>query len=584
MYNELPKNLENLYINISLYYKQESEFLLSKLNSNINYIDSFYAKKINRKIDIYNLVFIIEEIRYSTNYLLSSEAIVFNRLIEDSLAKIEAINNYNDLYESLKILKIQLSKYKTILSNDFSRKLNNLENKSPREIISDLKSSIPTNTAKLKSEDILIDLYIKTFKYPENQLLIQKYKDFFSELKNFTKTQRNVSEFIPLNKNPILSLLRLAYFIKNGANINKPITSTDSLLLKAFLSYEQDLLNLELLNDYLNLTTLDTSLKDIFKKDNEFTKGLKDTIDFGIFSSSQYFSDFKISNVFFPPENNIAQNHKLDNLDELVGKTYELPNLLLDIDTLYKKLNRQNEIYYNCFIEIENESNIEKLLKNSPAKILSDIANKYFSLLLNIATSVNIALAKRDFNLLEPFIQFENYFENICQEVSVNSSFNSNKTLKYYISSINKATPQINQKHNVLLRREDNLVEELSNNIISDDIYKMEFFLTKANDRQTYKEIATKEQQSNKEKLDIEKSLKNIDKDIDNNKIESANTTAKKLTNYLLKNTYYNVPKLISIRNLPPSSNKVFLAMQNISNDNTVIKNLIDKQNLYWST
>ncbi|APC96304.1 hypothetical protein [Francisella frigiditurris] len=584
MYNKLPKNLENLYINISLYYKQESGFVLGKLNDNINYIDSFCAKKITRKIDIYNLVFIIEEIRYSTNYLLSSEAIVFNKLIEDSLAKIEAIKNYDDLYESLKILKIQLSKYKIILGNDFSKKLNDLENKSPKEIISDLKSRIPLNkTLQLKNEDILIDLYIKAFKHPESQQLIQKYKDFFSELKSFTKTQQNVSKLIPLNKNPILSLLRLAYFIKNGANISKPISSTDSLLLKAFLSYEQDLLNLELLNNYLNLTTSDIYLKDLFNENNDFIKELKDTIDFGIFSSSQYFSDFKISNIFFP-ENNIAQNDKLNNLDELISRTHELPNLLLDIDTLYKKLNTQNEIYHNCFIEIENESNIEKLLKNSPAKILSDIANKYFSLLLDIATSINIALAKKDFKLLEPFIRFEDIFRNICQEVSVNSSLNSNNTLRYYISSINKTTPQINQNHSTLLRKEDNLVEELSNNIISDDIYKMELFLAKANSFQTYKKIATKERQSNKEKLDIEKSLKTIDKDINNNKIESANTTAKRLTNYLLKNAYYNVPKLISIRNLPPSSNKVFSVMQNISNDNAVIRNLIDKQDLYWST
>ncbi|MBF9009087.1 DNA polymerase I, partial [Francisella tularensis] len=63
MNNNIDKWFENLFSNIHLYYKQEQSYKISKLNECITNVIKFINIKDYRKADIYNLTYVIEDVR-----------------------------------------------------------------------------------------------------------------------------------------------------------------------------------------------------------------------------------------------------------------------------------------------------------------------------------------------------------------------------------------------------------------------------------------------------------------------------------------------------------------------------------------
>ena len=59
------------------------------------------------------------------------------------------------------------------------------------------------------------------------------------------------------------------------------------------------------------------------------------------------------------------------------------------------------------FINNSDNRPLEVIIENSPATLLTKIANKYFQMLLEVATIINIQLSKNDLELLLPFLDFE---------------------------------------------------------------------------------------------------------------------------------------------------------------------------------
>lgn len=69
--NIVNKDFETLFKNIDLYYEQERSFRVSTIEQSIDNIIKFQDKHNYTKIDLYNLRYLIEDIRYSTNLILS---------------------------------------------------------------------------------------------------------------------------------------------------------------------------------------------------------------------------------------------------------------------------------------------------------------------------------------------------------------------------------------------------------------------------------------------------------------------------------------------------------------------------------
>ncbi|MDE4949135.1 DNA polymerase I, partial [Francisella tularensis subsp. holarctica] len=77
-----------------------------------------------------------------------------------------------------------------------------------------------------------------------------------------------------------------------------------------------------------------------------------------------------------------------------------------------------------------HNSLIEDIIEKSPANLLTNLANKYFQILLDIATIINIQLVNNKLKLIYPFLEFEKYFNQVTLEVSKKSKFNQEKIEK----------------------------------------------------------------------------------------------------------------------------------------------------------
>ncbi|MDE4982288.1 DNA polymerase I, partial [Francisella tularensis subsp. holarctica] len=85
-----------------------------------------------------------------------------------------------------------------------------------------------------------------------------------------------------------------------------------------------------------------------------------------------------------------------------------ISNIMFDEEKLYKKIHIKNQIYKNLFLNNHN-SLIEDIIEKSPAKLLTKLANKYFQILLDIATIINLQLVNNNLKLIYPFLEFEKY-------------------------------------------------------------------------------------------------------------------------------------------------------------------------------
>ncbi|XSZ47753.1 hypothetical protein ACP8HZ_05700 [Francisella noatunensis] len=93
-------------------------------------------------------------------------------------------------------------------------------------------------------------------------------------------------------------------------------------------------------------------------------------------------------------------------------------------------INQESELYKKLFVNDNHNNPIEKIIEESPANLLTRIFNKYFQALLEIATSMNLALFDEDFELIYPFVEFEKHLKIIAMEIANKSYFNREKIEK----------------------------------------------------------------------------------------------------------------------------------------------------------
>lgn len=197
------------------------------------------------------------------------------------------------------------------------------------------------------------------------------------------------------------------------------------MLLKAFFSSKQDIKKLDTVNIYLkkdnNVETLNKIQTTILSKDLGL---IIDYIELQVFSISRFFYDFCISDIFFPSDNQQIDVTNSESLEQLICCFKKLPTILFDENMLYKKINTRDEPYRDIFTKNNYKESLQTIIENSPANLLTKIANKYFQMLLEVATIINIQLSKNDLELLLPFLDFERYFNEIAMEIAIRPSYN----------------------------------------------------------------------------------------------------------------------------------------------------------------
>ncbi|APC94797.1 DNA polymerase I [Francisella tularensis subsp. novicida] len=574
MNNDIDKWFENLFNNIHLYYKQEQSYKISKLNECITNVIKFINIKDYRKTDIYNLTYVIEEVRYSTNLILSDSAIKFNDLILKKLDNLLDCTDINYFTSLMKNLKVLLEKYKLVIEKDISNRIELIKTKQFDKLESIFLDYINNDNISAY-DDRLVKLYVKTIQNPNSIEAIDEYKSYFDTLKIFIKDHKNIDSFIPFRENPILSLLKLAYLIRNGLYKTDRLLASDIILLRALYSINKDTYKLSLINEKTDTHLSIVSLTSLQAKPSENLKKTIDFIDLQIFAISQYFDDFPLQDIFFQKKSQI-DIFKSESLEQLIFSLKNISNIMFDEETLYKKTHIKNQLYKNLFLNNHN-SLIEDIIEKSPANLLTKLANKYFQILLDIATMINIQLVNNDLKLIYPFLEFEKYFNQVTLEVSKKSQFNQEK-LEKNILNIIRIYPLLNQNYQLLKDMEQKIIDD-KNSIESNDIYKLSVFVN-SKSFSTYKEIKTLTSNDHKD-INIHKSLVKVNKNICNAKHKNAAETAKELTMVLLSKSYYMNPTLIGVYNLPPISNSFFLVLKEITN-NPIIDSIKSKQEAYW--
>lgn len=303
MNNNIDKWFENLFSNIHLYYKQEQSYKISKLNECITNVIKFINIKDYRKADIYNLTYVIEDVRYSTNLILSDSAIKFNDLILKKLDNLLDCTDINYFTSLMKNLKVLLEKYKLVIEKDISNRIELIKTKQIDKLESIFLDYI-NNHSISAYDDSLVKLYVKTIQNPNSIEAIDEYKSYFDTLKIFIKDHKNIVSFIPFRKNPILSLLKLAYLIRNGLYKTDRLLASDIILLRALYSINKDTYKLSLINEKTDTNLSIVSLTSLQAKPSENLKKTIAFIDLQIFAISQYFDDFLYRIFFF------KKNHK----------------------------------------------------------------------------------------------------------------------------------------------------------------------------------------------------------------------------------------------------------------------------------
>lgn len=573
--DSINKGFENLFNNIHLYYDQEKTFRISKLDQCITNIIKFKDIKNYTKFDIYDLTYLIEDIKYSTNLILSDSALDFHNLILKNLDNLLDSIDIKYFANLMKNLKTLLENYKLIIERDIFHRIKLIKTKQIDKLECTFLDYIKNDNPRAYN-DRLVKSYIKTIQDPDSTETIDEYKSYFDALKIFIKDHKNIDNFIPFRKNPILSLLRLAYLIKNNLYKIDLLLASDVILLKAFYSIKKDILKLKLINkkidpnlSIVSLTLLQNNPSVNLKKTLEF-------IDLQIFVISRYFDDFPLQDIFFQKKSQIEIACS-ESLEQLIFSLKNISNIMFDEETLYKKINIKNRLYKNLFLNNDHNSIIEDIMEKSPANLLTKIANKYFQILLDIASIINIQLVNDNLELIYPFLEFEKYFNQIILEVSKKSQFD-HKKLEKNIQNIIKLHPLLNQNYCILKDKEQEIIDN-QKSIETNDLSKLNIFVNRKG-FSSYKEIKTLRSNDYKN-IEINKTLTKVNKNICNGKYEGAFESAKELTMLLLSKNYYMCPTLIGIYNLPPISNSFFLVLKEITN-NPIIDSIKNKQEDYW--
>ncbi|AIT09609.1 hypothetical protein LO80_06290 [Candidatus Francisella endociliophora] len=551
-------NLQTLFESLKTYYLEEQKAYTNRavsLTEHLSSIDTLASRS-----DFYNLSLVLEEVNLLSSNLFSKELIALNNKIKSLVDAVYIETEVKRIFDKLELIKVFFEKYLISLQSFFVKrveiveKINNIE-----EFVSHLKSKADKqeqNSAKAP----IVDLYLGLLKGNNiGEILTNNYKRFFSKLRSFVKQSNSIKSQLPLKDNPIIEVLQLAYFIKNNhTNFNYTCYS-DSIFLNAYQSVFHDD-EIESPNDSI-ISFKYKNLQEALDDNNQ----LKQIFEYGFFAVSQYFNDFNLERILLPQQ---RQKNKFENsFKSLVAHIERLPNTLKSLDELYFELNKKED-FYSLFI-----SESVSVMEISPANILSEIANIYFHKNLNIASFINFAIYENKEDILSNFKYVERLFMDIATEISKQEQTDL-RVLKSYIMQISTVLKKLDEQYEEFKEKEQNIVLAIT----KDDFTTLNKIYRKYQNK-NYKEIISNYTKTKKN--NIQKMIAKVNKYIKSGNYEKANIKAKEVTYNALENSYYNIPKLICIDELPPVSHSVINVLQNRSLE-PIAKTTLKLNEEYW--
>lgn len=571
MEQQVKDNLELLFANLNVYYNEE----LRNLSEKIKYLNKELSNitNISKREDVYNISLIVEELIFLTSNLFNSKLLIKSKKINKLISELLSLNDYRMFFPIIKQISLDLIEYNNEITIFFNEKLSRLKNgidienfmlslKNCEEIAYDWNNAInfSLKQAYINHLDGKITL----------ESLIDLYKSYFLDLKKFVKNNITINDQLPLNKNPIISLLQLAYFIRTQGIFPKYFCDSDLIFLDAYTQVSGN-------QEYSKLIELHTkasfyqekyeNLDTILQNDEKFKK----TLEYGIFSVSQYFLDFDINKLLSPEVKEIKASNRI-NFSDITKDLLEMPALVISVEDIYSKISK-NQNFYTTFIGEEYND----IKSYNPSTILFNLANIYFQKNIKIATYINTIISGQNDKIYSIFLKFEDSFNNIASFVKKKEAIDSTQFKKYLedaIGFLNKLDAFYEQSQDFENKIFDQVRE---GNLAALDKIRNSYKL------KNYKTIVSSTATN---KTNIDKELEKIEELIKAAKYEKANVKAKELTIIKIEESYYSIPKLISIYDLPPISHEIAnYLVQNYKENNidiSSVSHVIELNEEYW--
>jgi hypothetical protein len=566
MSKEAKEQLNTLFKNLDVYYVDELENLLLRINLIRKEIEKM--GNIIERCDVYNITILIEEIKIVSTCFFNKSLIKLCKKIHEPLNAAQSVFDLNELNQLIKLIDNMLLEFQIEIEDFFKKKISLL--KSDITIDDFLSSIIDSINIKYKcNHDIFSQKPCITYLSSDTEeSLYIKYKNYFSNIRLFVKNNQPVSHQLPLNKNPVIDLIKLGYCIHIEAAQIRYVCDSDSIILSA----SSEVLDKKDIHNFIEQNSYDNNnlhKKELLPGNISGNDKLREIFNYGIFSISQYFSDFNISTLL-----GISQNEKISELSFLgCAEQFKLlPELFLSDTDILNMINNKSNLFEGFIRKITNHN--KPIL---PLDILVKFTNLYFHYNTKSATYINLEIYKGNSNVINKLSEVENIYSKICSLIERHDHVSKNY-LKEYLAYIESFLANLDTFYESCLEKEDQIFQKISSgnfsileNILT--VYKVK----------NYKEILeAKNNTEDSEKINSQ--FSEIEKAILNGKLRPSEDCSINLIFSVFKNSYYNTPKLLSFRELPPISHDVALMIEKTINNSTpfAINDILKLNNSYW--
>lgn len=549
-------SFEMLHQNIDKYLIQEYQHYESEINYVVNNLNNI--TNLSTHYDIYTLTILLEKTKSIANLRLNSVLCECIRNIQ-ILVKDIYLSKDGNVLGFLSNLRSQLKNYRKLLNQHF----NFLQEDVLRYEIHEFAKLIHKRINSKSNDELLpqvklIEQSLKQFSQDSMDSFFMVLMDILSQIKTFSKTYDSLGKYFPLSKNPIIELLRFFFLKKHNMSIGcKSISYSEELYIKAYKQVYP-----EKLTPNEEITSKNTVLDNI---DNQYLNNveIQKKVDYAIFSTSQYFTDFDIkSSLIVKSQNSEKQPPKT--FKGFIEKFRDIPKSLPSVEKLYSDLNQSSGVYKSYFQDRKPQVN--------PAEGLSALANFYFH--KNVISASHINYLRYTNNKQNLSIIFE--FEKVFSKVSESLQAMNEVRFETYMGKLLEILENMDDIYTNFESHEKRFLES------SDFFMRLETIASNYK-RLNYKELMLKYSAS-REDIDSTAHIKKINKYIDTSNHHKAIVLAKEITFSLLRTQYYKPTKLYSIYELPPLSSIVYEGLK--SNESLAVStafNRIDQQyKEYW--
>lgn len=567
MNKEAKEQLDILFKNLGVYYIDELKSLLK----NVNYVRKEIVQlgNIVERSDIYHITILIEKIKKVSTCFFNKNLISICKKIHEDLNVLQNTSDLNELSLLMKHIDEILLKLEFEIKDFFHRKIDLLKTGVDIEdFLLNIMSSFNIHD-KFNNNIFFQNSCIKYLSNDIEESLSIKYKNYFSNIRFFVKNNTSIYSQLPLNNNPIVDLIRLGYCIHTELAQIKYVCDSDSIILAA----SAEVLEKKGIFDFIEQVSYDNSDLQMEKEQQIrllANDELREVFDYGSFSISQYFFDFNILDLF-----GLSKNHKNPELNFLgcAKQLKLLPELFLSNTDILNKINNKRNLFEDFIKKIKH---CDK--PTIPLDILSKLTNLYFHCNITSATYINLEIYKGNSYIINKLSEFEDIYSQICCFIKKHDNV-SRDSLKRYLEYVQSFLSELDTFYKSCLEKEDQIFQEISNG----NFFSLEKIL-QVYKVKNYKEILGAKSNT-KDGEGINAQFSELEKAILNEKLEYAQECSENIVFSVFENSYYNTPKLLSFRELPPIAHNVAVVLEKNKNSSSLaISNILKLNDNYWST